>query len=62
MTLNVDGARQLRGRKAVGKCILGLVPQADICIITETHLLEREVDWLRLETVEEANRSCQELT
>ena len=60
MTLNVDGVRRRQKRTALGQYVSGLRPQPDICIITETHLLEHEVDWLRMDTYERANESCRE--
>ena len=60
MTLNVDGVRRQQKRTALGQYVSGLSPQPDIFIITETYLLEREVDWLRMDTYERANESCRE--
>ena len=61
LALNVDGLRLKRKRNALGTYVAGLDPQPDVCIISETHLLETEVDWVHYDTYERAHYSCRDI-
>ena len=62
LSLNVNGLRQKRKVDALAAFIASLQEQPDVCILTETHLLEHETKNFVLDTYKKAHESCREPT
>ena len=56
LTINTNGLREKRNRLQLGRLLFNL--QIRVCIITETHLREHELKWLKIPNYRIVTQYC----